>query len=358
MTAAGSPITAVIGGRTLWYLTRGTGVVTLLLLTASVALGALTSVRWESARWPRFVTTTLHRNVSLLVLVFLVAHIVTTVADGFVPIRWIDTVIPFESAYRPVWLGLGAVAFDLLLALTISSLLRERVGPTAWRLIHWSAYACWPLAIVHGLGTGFDTREGWMIAVNAACVALVQAAVAWRVATAEPRSPGVRVAAAGLAVAFPIVLGAFAVSGPMKAGWQHKKATVARGIAFAGPTGPVRGTVTQQAYQGGTATELIDLVTSGAHPVRVQVSLTGRRLTGGSLAAPTGSVSLGTVAGVVTASGPVTQIKDGVITAGAARATDGSTLAVTLDLTVDHQQGTARGTVASHGTGSTTGGGS
>ena len=112
-----NPVLALSGGTVTWYIARATGVVTLGFLTASVLLGILTSFRWSSPTWPRFVVEFVHRNVSLLVLVFLAIHVVTVVIDSFAPIRWIDVVIPFVSAYRPFWLGLGAVAFDLLIAL-------------------------------------------------------------------------------------------------------------------------------------------------------------------------------------------------------------------------------------------------
>jgi sulfoxide reductase heme-binding subunit YedZ len=174
--------------KALWYLTRGSGVVTLLLLTTSVLLGIVTSMRWSSARWPRFVIEWLHRNVSLVVLVFLALHVGTAVIDGFVPLRWVDAVIPFSSAYKPLWVGLGAVAFDLLLALTITSLLRVRIGYRTWRLVHWTAYACWPVALVHSIGTGSDTTHGWTLAIDAVVVVLALLAVKWRL-VAHPPSP-------------------------------------------------------------------------------------------------------------------------------------------------------------------------
>jgi hypothetical protein len=172
--------------RALWYLTRGSGVVTLLLLTTSVVLGIVTSMRWSSPRWPRFVIEWLHRNASLVVLVFLALHVGTAVIDGFVPLRWVDAVIPFSSAYKPVWVGLGAVAFDLLLAVAITSLLRVRVGYTMWRVVHWTAYACWPIALVHSIGTGSDTTHGWILAVDAVVVLFALIAVRWRVAAQSP----------------------------------------------------------------------------------------------------------------------------------------------------------------------------
>jgi methionine sulfoxide reductase heme-binding subunit len=156
-------VLAAAGPSPLWYLTRATGAVALLLLTASVVLGILGAVRFGSPRWPRFLTAGLHRNLSLLVLALLAVHILTAVLDSFAPIGLKDAVVPFVSAYRPLWLGLGALAFDLLLALAATSLLRRRLGYRAWRSVHWLAYGSWPLALTHGLGTGSDAKVGWML---------------------------------------------------------------------------------------------------------------------------------------------------------------------------------------------------
>ena len=120
-------------GKELWYLTRGSGVVALVLLTAGVLLGILSSLGARTNRWPRFAVGGAHKNLTLLSVVFVVFHVVTTVADGYAPIRLTDAVVPFASPYRPVWLGLGAVAFDLLLALVITSYLRHRIGFRTWR---------------------------------------------------------------------------------------------------------------------------------------------------------------------------------------------------------------------------------
>ena len=147
-----------------WYLTRSAGVVAMVLLTTSVALGILDFSRWSSPGWPRFLSDTLHRNVSMLALVMVVLHVITTVLDGFAPISFQDAIIPFLSPYRPLWLGLGALSFDLLLAVTVTSLMRKRLGYRTWRGVHWAAYACWPLAHVpraryrHGRVVDVDAR--------------------------------------------------------------------------------------------------------------------------------------------------------------------------------------------------------
>jgi sulfoxide reductase heme-binding subunit YedZ len=179
-------VIAATDTRALWYLTRGTGVVSLLLLTLSVVLGITQVSRVSSRSFPRFVTAALHKQVSLLVMAFLGLHILTAIADSFVTIRWVDVVVPFTGTYRPMWLGLGAVAFDLLIALIVTSLLRQRIGYRAWRAVHWAAYASFPIALLHGFGIGTDTRTSWLFAVSMACVAAVAAAAAWRVGFRSP----------------------------------------------------------------------------------------------------------------------------------------------------------------------------
>ena len=100
--------TAILtAGSSLWYPSRGSGVVTLLLLTLSLALGILTSMRWSAESTPRFVTGDLHRNVSLLSLVFLAIHVASVVIDGFAPIGWLRPSSRSPRRYRPIWLGLG-----------------------------------------------------------------------------------------------------------------------------------------------------------------------------------------------------------------------------------------------------------
>lgn len=127
-------LAAALPSKSLWYLTRGSGAVSLLLLTASLVLGVVTSVGAATESLPRFVVQALHRNISLLVTVFSAIHVATSVADSFVPITWVDALVPLHASYRPLWTGLGALAFDLLLALVITSLVRARIGLRAWRL--------------------------------------------------------------------------------------------------------------------------------------------------------------------------------------------------------------------------------
>jgi methionine sulfoxide reductase heme-binding subunit len=209
----------------LWYATRATGFAALVLLTASMALGLLSSVRFDSVTWPRFVTLGLHRNVSLLALTFTVVHVLTTVLDSFVSIPLPDAFIPFISSYRPIWVGLGAIAFDLLIALIATSLLRARMGLRSWRLVHWSAYLCWPVAVVHGLGTGTDTPVRWVLVLTVCCVLVVAALTLWRLALSWPARPAASAAGVVLLVLTLVLCTAWLRGGPLAPGWSHRSGT-------------------------------------------------------------------------------------------------------------------------------------
>src|SRR6478752_4207545 len=107
-------------GPFLWYLNRSTGLVLLVLLTASTVLGVLAMNGRAGRGLPRFVTQALHRN-----LVLLVVHVASAVADTFVDIRWWQAFVPVGATYLPLWLGLGTVSLDLMALVVLTSLLRS-----------------------------------------------------------------------------------------------------------------------------------------------------------------------------------------------------------------------------------------
>jgi Ferric reductase like transmembrane component len=230
-----SALVATASPSALWYLTRGSGVVALVLLTASICLGIATTLRWRTRGMPRFAVAGLHRSLTLMAVVFVALHVATTVLDGFAPIRWKDAVVPFVSPYRPVWLGLGAVAFDLLLALVITSLLRARLGYRLWRTTHWFAYASWPVALVHSLGTGSDARAGWLELLAVACTLTVALVLAARFALG-PGSADRRLAAAAASIAVLLGIGVWYRSGPAAHGWASRAGTPASLLARSSST--------------------------------------------------------------------------------------------------------------------------
>jgi methionine sulfoxide reductase heme-binding subunit len=229
---------ASTGPSPFWYATRAFGVVALILLTGTVILGIAGSARFATPGLPRVVTAGLHRNLSLIVLALVALHVLTTVADGYAPIGLASAVVPFDSAYRGLWLGLGTVAFDMLLAVALTSLLRDRLSYRAWRCVHWLAYACWPVALWHSLGTGTDSKVPWLLAVDALCVAGVVAAVWWRLSLVA-RGPG-RTAAIIGSVLVPLATGIFVYLGPLQPHWAERAgtpATLLRHTASPGPAG-------------------------------------------------------------------------------------------------------------------------
>lgn len=220
-----SAVLASSGPSAYWYLTRASGAVALILLSGAIVLGVIDVQRWSTPRWPRFIVDSLHRNVSLLAMVFLGVHIITSVLDSFTPISLIDAFVPFAGSYRPFWLGLGAAAFDLLLAVTITSVLRQRVGYVTWRAVHWLTYASWPVALLHCLGTGSDIKSTWMLAITLACLVAVLAAVLMRAITAWRQYPDrSRTALAGTGI-FTLALVLWLPSGPLGPEWARRSGT-------------------------------------------------------------------------------------------------------------------------------------
>jgi DMSO/TMAO reductase YedYZ heme-binding membrane subunit len=164
----------------LWYASRATGVVALVLLTLVLVLGVAVNRQGRLPGLPRFAATSLHRSVALLAVTFVAVHVGTAIADPFVSIGIAAAVVPFVSPYQPFWLGVGAVSVDLMLALIVTSLLRARIGRRTWRGVHWLAYACWPAAAAHSIASGTDLRHGWLLDLGAGCVAAATGALAWR----------------------------------------------------------------------------------------------------------------------------------------------------------------------------------
>ncbi|MFF0488451.1 ferric reductase-like transmembrane domain-containing protein [Nocardia sp. NPDC004068] len=166
----------------LWAFGRGSGVVALIVLTVALTAG-IAARSGRAVVLPRAGLAEFHRGAALFATALIAVHVVSLLADPEAQLRLVDVVIPFTNAYRPLWVGLGTVAVDIAAAVVLSALLRNRLGPRAFRVVHWAAYPLWPIALAHALGSGTDATRVWMLAVAAACALTVAAAVAWRVAT-------------------------------------------------------------------------------------------------------------------------------------------------------------------------------
>jgi sulfoxide reductase heme-binding subunit YedZ len=364
---------AAAGPSPYWYLTRGTGAVTLLLLTASVVLGIAGSVRFAAPRWPRFAIDTIHRDVSLLVIALLVVHIITSVLDSFAPIRIPDAVIPFVGVYRPLWLGLGALSFDILIALAVTSLLRRRFGFQVWRTVHWLAYVSWPVAILHGLGTGSDSKVWWMLGLTAVCVAAVVVAVLIRIGSAEDESELRRGGLVALTIATPIALAVFTLAGPLQKGWARRAGTPSTLLAKSVPaaariSAPAKrvsaahgstsaptlktpfeaqltGTVSQSQAPGGAVVDIAMHLSGGAKG-RLRVRLAGTPSNGGGLSMTGSQVDL--LASGLLLEGRVTSLEGTQFVARVAGG--GSTVELHANLSIDQSSGSVTGTVSGNRT--------
>ena len=179
----------MISGTALWYASRATGVISLILLSVVAILGIVVNRQGRLPGLPRFAVTGLHRSLSLLTVAFLGTHIVTAIADGYVHIPWLSTVVPFTSAYERFWIGLGTVAVDLVAAVIVTSLLRARLRPSVWRAVHWLSYASYPVVVIHSIGASKDLRSGWLLALTMASVFAVVTAIGYRIIDASAAIP-------------------------------------------------------------------------------------------------------------------------------------------------------------------------
>jgi predicted ferric reductase len=164
----------------LWDLGRGSGVAALVAFTLSLVLGIVTRSGRDALGLGRFGLAEVHRTAALTGVGLVVVHLGTLLFDPYAQLRVVDLMLPFLGSYRPLWLGLGTLAVDLLGVITVVSLLRHRVGPRVFKAVHWATYALWPIALAHALGTGTDAATLWLDGIALACVGAVAAAVTWR----------------------------------------------------------------------------------------------------------------------------------------------------------------------------------
>ncbi len=378
MTSSLSLVAVAHGSTALWYFTRSAGLVALIALTATVVVGVVASIGWTTERWPRFLSQSVHRNLSLFCIALVGLHVITTVADGYVPIGFLDAVIPFRSPYRPIWVGLGALTFDLLLAVLITSALRHRIGFQSWRFVHWLAYLSWPIAVFHGLGSGTDAPLPVVLAVNAICAASVLAVVAWRLVSGRAFSFRQRALAGVGTIAVTLTAVIFVALGPLRPGWSHRSGTSSALLAqiaasyssatvpgspsgsgsqpsstaapstSAVPTAPftlaLDGTQNQTGPDSqGNVQVTLSMKLQNAASTPLTVTLDGTAARGGGVSMSSGAVTFGPYGGIVTA-------LNGDSIAATVKAQ--SQIRLVISLKLDQASGTLTGTV----TGSTGGG--
>lgn len=180
-----------------WYAARAAGLTAYLLLSAVVLLGLTMASKRPLARWPRFAMEDVHRFGGLLVGAFVAIHVVTIAIDSWLPFTIGSLVVPFVSRYRPLWVGLGVVAAELLLALAVTNHYRRRLPYRVWRRAHYLNFAVWSAATAHGIASGTDRSAAWALALYATAGGAVAAATIWRFTRTRARAWALPAAAAG-----------------------------------------------------------------------------------------------------------------------------------------------------------------
>ncbi len=319
----------LVASSTIWYAARAGGVLAYLLVSASVLAGILLAGKKRVPGLPRFAVEDVHRFLGLLAGLFIAIHVGSVALDSVVPFSLTQLVVPFTAGYRPLATGLGVVALELLLAVSVTNRLRSRLPYRVWRRAHYATLAVWLLATVHGILSGTDRDQAWLVWLYGLTVALVAASAALRF-TRAPGSQrlGLGVGVAG--IAFATILGLAAL--PQQASKPARAASAA--VTVPELSGKLAGTIEDTgsgivSIRGTAASNAafrIDLLTGGNRVADdvLQVRFPGGAVCQGSLTAldqagftgtcsiPSGgsrtvhadwTVSNGTVAGTITTAG-------------------------------------------------------
>ena len=198
-----------------WYAARAGGVAAYVLLTLNVSIGLLMTGKKAMKHWPRFALEDVHRFTGILTGTFVVLHITTVAIDSYLPFSPLSLAVPFISTYRPIWIGLGIVAAELLLALAITNHYRNtKLSYRTWRRWHYVNFAVWTAATFHSIGSGTDRSTTWLLAIDAVAVGTVCALTTWRILRLSDRTGAVvrgavplLAAAAGIALVSALALG-------------------------------------------------------------------------------------------------------------------------------------------------------
>jgi hypothetical protein len=283
-----------------WYAARAAGVVAYVLLTCVVLVGVTLAGKLRMKTWPKFAVTDLHRFGSLLVGVFIGLHVLTIALDAYTPFSVTPLVVPFASSYRPVWVALGIVSTELLIAVAVTNALRGRIPYRWWRRVHFATFLVWAGATVHGIGAGTDSASLWLSTIYVVAVASVLAALAWRI-LAKRVAPlplgGIAAVAAAAGAAMTLAVGALPHGGK-----AHHAAAAAPTVP-ASLTDTFTGAITQQ---NGASAALVSVIGTGtgSRPVALRIDLVtadGQTIDSSSLQVKdvaSGSICTGTVASV------------------------------------------------------------
>jgi sulfoxide reductase heme-binding subunit YedZ len=148
---------ALDSGHVFWFITRSAGLMAYLLLWLSTVSGLAVASKFTDRILHRPFTFDSHEFISLLALGFIGIHVFALVWDSYAPFSVTEILVPFVSAYRPFWVGVGILATDISILVTVTFYLRKRIGYKTFRAIHGLSFAAYIGATVHSIFAGSDT---------------------------------------------------------------------------------------------------------------------------------------------------------------------------------------------------------
>jgi predicted ferric reductase len=173
-----------------WFVTRASGIVAWLMLTASVIWGVILSTKaFPAQRRPAWLLD-LHRWLGGLTISFVAIHLAALVADSYTHFGPADLAIPLASDWRPRAVALGVLATWLLVAIELTSLAMKRLPKSVWRGVHLTSYAVFWLASLHAAYAGTDRTTALYQVTAVASIAAVGWALVYRIVARRPARRG------------------------------------------------------------------------------------------------------------------------------------------------------------------------
>lgn len=162
-------------GTATWDFERAAGFAAYLLLWSSTVLGLGVHFRFRPANSPLTLILESHRICSSLALSFVAGHVTALLVDPVVHFSLVDAFVPFTSSYRAIQVGLGTAAMWLLIATLASTAGAGRMPYRTWRTLHYLAYPCYVLALIHGITAGTDATSVLALTLYASTASVVAA---------------------------------------------------------------------------------------------------------------------------------------------------------------------------------------
>ena len=146
-----------------WYLSRSSAMVAFILLWLSMALGLMITNKLARI-WPGGpIAYDVHQFSSIVGLAFAIFHALILLGDAYISFDFLSVIVPFVShSYRPFWVGIGQVSLYLMAIVILSFYLRKQITRKGWRLLHFTSYLVFLLALIHGVASGSDTQNLWV----------------------------------------------------------------------------------------------------------------------------------------------------------------------------------------------------